>query len=318
MKLKDIKSIDKKLLLTKKNAMIFTTTLVFCFTISIFRTTWGFNDKIYVVENELGKEYVTSSSDDLIEVGKNLISKGSTTTTTTVTNITVVGQDEYASEEAYIKFYSDVYSMNYDLIYKVIYDMTDGFTNKDYVKNNIIGESTMKNKYIECDTKELAILIAVRNIFYYYEDYGFTEKELFVDYEYKSSYSHLEQLAIIGDLVGIDFYLAYALCSHETNAFTSNIFLTKNNPAGIIFSGEWAEFPSVYAGLIELSLEVLKYNMNGMKTPEEMHDTYAPKSDPLNANWANRITELYNLAVKDGKSISIKVNDNDDMIRTYN
>lgn len=209
---------------------------------------------------------------------------------------------EISEEERLIKYYCEVYSLDYNLVYNTLYNLTEGFQSENYINNNMIGTNLMKGKNINCDTKEFAILIAVRSIYYSSSNYGLSFNNINTGIEYYSDLSYEAQIAKASDVVGIDKLLAYSISRYETG-FSSNLFKNKNNPAGIRFSAEWASFPSKQAGFIELALEVLKYNLNGKYTPAQIGVSYAPTSDPTNNGWVNNVTNIYSQALNFDHSV---------------
>lgn len=202
---------------------------------------------------------------------------------------------DISEEEKLIKYYADVYCLDYDIVFKIISELTDNFTAESYLNNNVIGASTMKSKYINCNSKELAVLIAVRSIYYTPINYGYKFSDLSTGVQHTSNLSYEAMISKAADVVNVDKYLAYAICRYESN-FNSNLFVNKNNPAGIRFSSEWEYFASKEAGFIELTLELLKYNMNGRTTISSIGQLYTPTSDPSNSSWVNKINYFYSVA----------------------
>lgn len=100
--------------------------------------------------------------------------------------------------------------------------------------------------------------------------------------------------------IGIDWKLAVAIAEWETGTYTSNIFKTKNNVAGLMQYGYPRTFETVDAS-IEYFINLLKYNYidAGLDTIEKIQPVYCPigaKNDPnnLNSNWVRGVTNLYN------------------------
>ena len=75
-----------------------------------------------------------------------------------------------------------------------------------------------------------------------------------------------------------------------------------NNPAGIkTNSGSWWHFDNKEEGIIELMLEILKYQREGAYTIEEISEIHCPLSDPgdvnnINQHWVSNVKDAYNEA----------------------
>ena len=100
--------------------------------------------------------------------------------------------------------------------------------------------------------------------------------------------------------IGIDWKLAVAIAEWESATYTSHIFKTKNNVAGLMKDGYPRTFETVDAS-IEYFINLLKYNYidAGLDTIEKIQPVYCPigaKNDPnnLNSNWVRGVTYLYN------------------------
>lgn len=209
-----------------------------------------------------------------------------------------VFNNEISDEEKYINYYSSVYHLNSDIVYDILSQMTDNFTTDNYINNNVIGESKMKNLYVDCDSVELAIMIAVRNINYNYGSYGYSFESI-KEVTEVSELNHMDMIGKFSDVIGVDPNLAYAISRCETG-FSSDLFKYANNPAGIRLEGsKFTTFKTLEAGYIELCLELLKYNMNGKTTIAEIGKSYAPVSDG-NHGWVTVVSNIYNESVIEG------------------
>lgn len=199
---------------------------------------------------------------------------------------------EETEEEKYIKLYTDIYGIDYQKVYNKLAEMTNDFTDENYLNQFIIGESKLKGLDVQCESKEMALLIAIRGMYMLPENYGFQSGELMTGLEYESELDNTHQIAYVSRVLGIDPALNYAICRAECG-FNSEMFLTMNNPSGIRFDGEWARFPSRTAGFIEQACELLKYKIKGIDTIEGIGAKHAPTIDPANANWVSNVTMIY-------------------------
>lgn len=211
----------------------------------------------------------------------------------------------HLDEEGWLSFYSSVYSLNPSIVKKIIKEISNNFSTVEYLNYNVVSLTQIKGRDIIFSSKELALLCEVRNIYYNYESYGYTKEEIcgyHVSFLTDLDYQH--QINEICSVVGVDPILVYSMCKVESN-FSSQIFLEKNNPAGIRFSTEWEEFPTSYSGFIETALEVLKYNLDGKNTIEKIGETYAPTTDEANNSWVEHITSTYELTMKNDEVFSL-------------
>lgn len=215
-----------------------------------------------------------------------------------------------------IKFYTDIYNLDYEVVLSIISDLTDDFTNEDFVVNNLISNPTMKSKVVDFNNKDFSFLVEIRNIYFNYNKYGYTfdevtkkensgisystdelaEKGYEIDYlTIVEKLSYEEQIYNISNVIGVDPALVYAICRHEST-FNSYQFNNNNNPSGIRFSYGFAIFPTLYSGFIDTALEMLKYELNGKTSISDIGNVYAPTSDPLNSGWVSGVTKYYNEA----------------------
>ena len=210
------------------------------------------------------------------------------------------GTDRYevnqvSAEEDIIKFYSRVYGLDYEMVYDILYEKTDGFVNHDYLENLIIGESVVKGHVINCETLEEALLIAIRDIYYFHSKYGYGD-EIYTGIEFVSNLTYEQQIGDISRILRIEPELTYAICKAESN-FNSSMFNNKNNPSGIKFSYGWAVFPSKYAGFIEQAMEQVKYRERGVTSIAGIGAKHAPTNDSRNSNWVRNVTSIYKEAL---------------------
>lgn len=81
-----------------------------------------------------------------------------------------------SEELQYIHLYSEIYGLDEKKVYQILCDMTDGFSNELYQQYNFIGRATASEPVI-CDSKEMAISLAIRDIHDNPEQYGITSEE---------------------------------------------------------------------------------------------------------------------------------------------
>ena len=218
-------------------------------------------------------------------------------------------EERVKEEKIYIKLYSDIYGLDYEKVYQILSDITDNFKDENYINNYVIGESMMKNKYVTCTSKEMAILIAVRNLYLNSSLYNSSYENLKIEKEYTTELSYSYQISYITNVLGLDSALSYAICKSECN-FNSTMFRNKNNPGGIKFGDTFATFPNKTAGFIEQSLILLSYKISGRETIESIGKIYAPvptkkeneseeeaRERNLNSQWVSNVTSIYNSAL---------------------
>ncbi|MCI9233733.1 MAG: hypothetical protein HFH08_03945 [Bacilli bacterium] len=206
-------------------------------------------------------------------------------------------------EKAYIQLYSDIFGLDYEKVYQILSNITGDFQNEAYIANYIIGDSSLKNRTVTCTSKEMAILIAVRNIYWSPEKYGYPYDDLKTGIEYVSDLGYSKQIAYLSNVLGVDPVLHYAICKLECN-FNSPLFMNKHNPAGLRFtSGSYTAFPSATAGFIEQALELLKYQIDGRTSITSIGEKHAPTSDSANASWASSVTSIYHSAMKNYETL---------------
>lgn len=187
-----------------------------------------------------------------------------------------------------IYFYADVYSLDQQIIYEIISDETNSFTSEDFY-NLIINDMIVKNRNYTAYTVEELFIITIRDIYYNSSDYGYIFSEIYTGIEYITDLSETEQIGVLSDIFNIDKYTLYGITAYETGIFESSLYINKNNPGGIKFSGEWASFPSTYAGFIESALIIHGYTViDGLSTLGEIGAKYALQEGE-DSSWANNV-----------------------------
>lgn len=90
--------------------------------------------------------------------------------------------------------------------------------------------------------------------------------------------------------------------------------MNSNNPAGLRLNGDWWRFSTKEEGLIELALEILKYNRKGAYTIEEIGMIHAPVEDS-NENWVPSVTNIYNSISNNSEILEKLQGNNTEFIR---
>lgn len=211
-------------------------------------------------------------------------------------------EERLSEEKRYIEFYCAIYGLNYESVYQALSDITNNFTDESYLTNYDIGESILKGKYIKCENKEMAILIAVRNIYYAPERYGCPKENLNTGIEFKTEVDYSHQIGYLSNVLGINPALNWAICNAESS-FSSDLFLYGHNPSGLNFGNGFEHFPSITAGFIEQSLELLKHKRAGRTTIESIGAVHAPVYEDsdgnlVNSHWIPNVTGGYSTATK--------------------
>lgn len=182
----------------------------------------------------------------------------------------------------HIEKYSEAYGLNSEKVYQIISDLTDNFSSDSYKQSNAIGS-------FAGSSKEASIILCIRSIYYNPSYYGVTAQEIKGATLYHSSSSYASQLQYISNLLGVDSSLNYAICEAACS-FSSPIFINQNNPTSIMINGSYATFPTVTAGFIEQTVEVLNLILSGEDPKEVIGARTGNAPDELNPDSL----ELYN------------------------
>ncbi len=201
-------------------------------------------------------------------------------------------------EQQYIHLYSSIYGLNEEKVYQIISDMTSTFNGDLYLKYNIIE----KRNASLCDSKEMAILLCIRNIYQNPEQYGVTATEIKGINTYHSDLNYAKQIKYFSNVLGVDAALNYAICQVSCN-FKSPMFQSKNNPSNIMMNGSYATFPTVAAGFIEQTVELLEMQLEGNAPIEIIGTRMVTSNDDYVPSWGTNVTEVYSYVSKNYESI---------------
>ena len=158
---------------------------------------------------------------------------------------------------------------------------------------------------IDADSEEEFLVYAVRVIAQAPSRVGLTEDEVCIDNGYDSGTDYVAMIAKWSEVLNVDPALVYGIVQAETG-WSSDLFVNGNNPGGLKDGesyGFWI-FKNKEAGLLELMMEIVKYQYKGAITIEQMAQIHCPVDDPndtegLNRNWVKNVTNGY----KEGREI---------------
>jgi len=140
-----------------------------------------------------------------------------------------------------INYYSRVFNLNEELVYNYISDATQSFTLMTWEDYNVI-------KAKSYDSKELSILMTIRDMYYNPEDYGFTKEELKNDVTYEVGLEPEEMVEKYCELFNINKNIALAIvyteCGTQVDSYNYRV---NNNPAGL---GPHMKFENKEIGII--------------------------------------------------------------------
>lgn len=196
-----------------------------------------------------------------------------------------------------INTYSLYYNLDPNKVYELASKLTDSFRTEDYLKTKNIGNSELYDDVLAFDSKELGILIFVRNL------YNDSDKYIQEDISKKNSYinelTDEQFIGYISDMLKMDKTLILAVIYHESGRLTSDAFIEKNNPGGLMGSNGLKTFETKEAGIIETILNFYyRFYLNDNNcTIEEIQKVYAPigvANDPnnLNSHWVDGVTDI--------------------------
>ena len=253
----------------------------------------------------IGKESQTYSSESY-----SLPEYEMTIPETSFTNISESNIEEYveeicvkeeSAEEILAKYRKEciknccaIYAVNYDIVYDKIVELTDNFSNEDFLSGHIDGV-TCKRQDIYSMDEELLFVCTVRAMSQLPNNFGINKDELLnnpVNYEFDGDYVKL--LNYYSKLFGVEEYkdLLYGIFYAETGG-NSDLLINKNNFGGIrnpeCTGFDYQVTPA--AGAIEY-IATVKYNYigRGLDTPEEIQSIYCPESDGNNGKlWISNV-----------------------------
>lgn len=199
----------------------------------------------------------------------------------------------------FIRIVCNVFQVDYQTTYSALVELTDNFTSTEYLegKHPLI---TCKGMSIDADSEEEFLVYAIRVIAQDPGRLDLRSDEVCIDNGYDSGTNYVEMIAKWAQILDVDPALVYGIMRAETG-FTSELLVEGNNPGGLkdgsSSSGFWI-FPNKEAGIIELMMEIIKYQYKGATTIEEMAKIHCPVNDPedkqgLNKNWVRNVTNGY-------------------------
>ncbi len=210
--------------------------------------------------------------------------------------------DVHVEEQQYIQLYSNIYGLNEEKIYQIISDITDTFSSNLYLQYNTIGKRNIGNKLVPCDSKEMGILLCIRDIYHNPEQYGVTSSEIRGINSYHSDLSYAKQIEYLSNVLGVDAALNYAICQ-VSSSFKSPMFLSKNNPTNIMLNEDYATFPTITAGFIEQTVELLEIKLEGETSIENIGMRMISSTEDFPSTWNANVLEAYSYISKNYDSI---------------
>ncbi len=194
-------------------------------------------------------------------------------------------QQELDERKQLIRDICNIYQVNYDVVYNRICELSDDFSNDDYL-NGMLPIVTCKGANVIADTEEELLIYMIRKMKHVPEEMGIDVTNLYINNGYTSGDEYCEQIENVSRILGVDKCLMYAIVQSECG-FNSELFNEFNNPAGMRLNGEWWHFDTKEEGFFELGMEILKYYRMIGKTPDQIdkttlsqiRDIHAPLSD---------------------------------------
>ncbi len=205
-------------------------------------------------------------------------------------------------EKQYTQLYSSIYGLDEEKVYQILSDMTNSFNGELYQQQNMIEKIKVGNQTVFCNSKEMAFLLSIHNIYRNPEQYGVTLEEIKGHNLYSSNASYAKQIEYFSDILGVDASLNYAICQASCG-FDSPMFLNKNNPTNIMINGAYATFPTATAGFIEQTLELLEMKLEGISPMDRIETRVSDSVDDLPTAWRTNVTTIYNYASKNYDTI---------------
>ena len=254
----------------------------------------------YKMFNPLDKEeimpsgaYVTST--DLVEYSSGNYMESPTVPDMSYEDYQYIQQVERAD---FIKLLCQIFQVDYQITYSKLVEMTDDFSNVEYLEGRhpLV---TCKGMQIDAQSEEEFLVYAVRVIAQAPSRMDLDRNDVCINDGYDSGTNYVEMITKWAAILNVDPALVYGIMHAETN-FNSELFIEGNNPAGLkdgIGSGFWV-FPNKEAGIIELMMEIVKYQHLGATTIENIAKIHCPLDDPDdingdNKNWVENVTYGY-------------------------
>lgn len=197
---------------------------------------------------------------------------------------------------------ANIFQVDADKAYETISALTDNFESDDFLNKLTIENVSCKGSgQIYADSEEELFLYTMRILKQAPGRFGISADNIKINNDYESSTNYREIISKYSNILGVDPCLVHAIITAETG-WESEMFNNLNNPAGIkTNSGNWWNFDTKEEGIIELMLEILKYQRAGAYTIEEISEIHCPLSDPgdvnnINKNWVSNVKDAYNEA----------------------
>lgn len=206
-------------------------------------------------------------------------------------NEIVEENNEVDERQELIRDICNIYQLNYDTVYQNLVNITNDFTDEDYLNGHINGV-TCKGTPVIANTEEELLVYTIRCMKQLPSQIGVRTEGLYTKNGYTSGDNYYEQLNRVANVLGVDRCLLYAIVNAESS-FNSDLFLNANNPAGIKgVDGNWWVFDTKEEGFFELGMELLKYYRKIGVSPDNVdevtlgriRDIHAPLSDG-NQHW---------------------------------
>ena len=237
--------------------------------------------------------YVTVTDNPDYTTGSNYM-ESPTVPTTEVEDEEYVHQVERAE---FIRILCQVFQVDYQTTYSKLVEMTDDFSDPDYLagRHPLV---SCKGMPVDADSEEEFLVYAVRVIAQDPGRVDLSAGQVCIINGYDSGTNYVQMIAKWAEVLDVDPALVYGIMRAETG-FSSELFIESNNPGGLKDGSGFWEFPNKEAGIIELMMEIIKYQYKGANTIEEMARIHCPVNDPddvngLNRNWVSNVTSGYN------------------------
>ncbi len=243
-------------------------------------------------------EYSIIEKDDTAIVPENSQESDLTTPIAAKMNFEITNSND---EQRYNIFneYSGYYGLDTTAVYNLAKTLTSDFSETNYLSTYVIGNTTFYDNNRVYPNEEAGIIAFIRCLALSPENYGISANDIKTGVYTKYSGSYEQLTAKISDLLGVNRETMLAIMYHETGYFSSDSFIYKNNPAGIMKeSGGVKSFENKEAGIIEAIYNVYFrfYEDNKNISLEEIGTVYcpvgAPNDDGTNINWISGVGRI--------------------------
>lgn len=218
--------------------------------------------------------------------------------------------NNYSEREETIRHICDIYQVNYDIIYPKLIELTDNFTNDNYMNGTIEGVSC-KGMKIQTTNDEELLIYAIRSMKQLPENFDLDISNLYVNNGYSSGNNYYQQIDYASKIIGVDRDALYAIINAETS-FNSDLFIYDNNPAGLRSpdGNGWWYFSTKEEGILEFAMQMVKYcdtlNLDPHNLDEEdlalIQTIHAPLSDG-NEYWLTNVIEGRNYSIENSERL---------------